>query len=203
MRNCHLLRIGDLPSLVEMMCLQRAAAVFGATISCLIADEPAREFLWAGPKVDVSIFTTDLGMLDSEREEYATNLATAASNYLAVAKASPASLVVGRKIIALALQLSPRNKRAVVVNFQLTRGILPEIVESNYSPPVLARLILTRGQILTNQGGAENLRLARYFIHLAAELDPKNEDAVYASEVQRLDQGTVDWSWLTEVKAAK
>ncbi|MEY3897325.1 MAG: hypothetical protein RLZZ214_2846, partial [Verrucomicrobiota bacterium] len=47
-------------------------------------------------------------------------------------------------------------------------------------------------------GGAENKRLARYFIQLAAEMDPKNEDAVYASEVQRLDHGALDWSPLTD-----
>ena len=169
-------------------------------VSCGVADESAKTFLWAAPKVVVSVFTADLGMIDSERDDYATNLATAASNHIAASKASPASLAEGRKIIALALQLSPRNKRAVVVNFQLAKGILPEVVESNYSPPVLARLILMRGQVLTQQGGAENLKLARYLTQLAAELDPKNEDAVYASEVQRLDHGTVDWAALTDAE---
>jgi hypothetical protein len=48
------------------------------------------------------------------------------------------------------------------------------------------------------QGGEENQRLARFFIQLAAELDPKNEDAVYASEVQRLDHGAVDWASITD-----
>lgn len=185
------------------MRIQQAPPVFLATIPCLAADEPTKEFLWAGPKVVVSVFTDDLGMLDSEHEEYATNLATAASNYLAAANASPAALVVGRKIIALALHLSPRNKRAVVVDFQLARGLLSEIVESNYSLPDLARLILARGQILTNQGGVENMKLAHYFIQLAAELDPKNEDAVYAGEVQYLNQGTLDWLALTEAEARK
>jgi hypothetical protein len=136
-----------------------------------------------------SVFTADLGMLDSEREEYATNLATQASNQVTATKASPGSLVDARRLLALALQLSPRNKRAVVVNFQLSKGILPDGIDGNYSQPVLARLILTRGQLLVKQGGEENQRLARFFIQLAAELDPKNEDAVYASEVQRLDHG--------------
>lgn len=183
-----------------MMCTWRAAAVFWATVSCLVAEETAKTFLWAGPKVVVSVFPAELGMLDSERDEYATNLATAASNHIAAAKASPESLAEGRKMIALALQLSPRNKRAVVVNFQLAKGIVPATGESDYSPPVLARLMLMRGQVLTQQGGVENQKLARYFTQLAAELDPKNEDAVYASEVQRLDHGTVDWAALTDAE---
>jgi hypothetical protein len=97
-------------------------------------------------------------------------------------------------MLALALHLSPRNKRALVVNFQLSKGLLPEQAEGNYSAQVFARLMLTRGQLLDQQGGAENRKLARYLIQLAAEMDPKNEDAIYASEVQRLDHGAPDWS---------
>lgn len=102
--------------------------------------------------------------------------------------------------VMLGVQLSPRNRRAVVVNFQLTKGVVPEATESTYSQSVLARLLLTRGQLLEKQAGAENLKLARYFIQLAAEMDPKNEDAVYASEVQRLDQGAVNWAELSETE---
>lgn len=136
-------------------------------------------------------------MLDSERDDYATNLATYAANRIAASKASVASLEEGYRVIALALQLSPRNKRAVVLNFQLSKGVLPEPSESNYSPQVLARLVLTRGQLLAKQAGRENSHLARFFIQLAAEMDPKNEDAVYASELQRLDHGAVDWASIT------
>ena len=181
-----------------MMRFWQVAAIFCAAVSFLGAEEPKRSFAWDSPKVVASVFTADLGMLDSEREEYATNLATQASNQVAAAKASAASLADARRMLALALQLSPRNKRAVVVNFQLSKGILPEVADGNYSPPVLARLILTRGQLLFKQGGDENQRLGRVFIQLAAEMDPKNEDAVYASEVQRLDHGAVDWASITD-----
>ncbi len=181
-----------------MMRFWQVAAIFCATVSFLDAEDSRKSFAWDSPKVVASVFTADLGMLDSEREEYATNLATQASNQVAVAKASPASLADARRMLALALQLSPRNKRAVVVNFQLSKGVLPELADSNYSPPVLARLILTRGQLLLKQGGDENQRLGQFFIQLAAEMDPKNEDAVYASEVQRLDHGAVDWASITD-----
>lgn len=155
-------------------------------------------FTWTAPQVERSIFKRDLGMLDTEREEYATNLANLAGNTVANAKASATSLSDARHMLGLALQLSPRNKRALVLNFQLSKGVLPEITESEYSPPVFARLLLTRGQLLEKQGGADNGLLARYFVQLAAELDPKNEDAVYASEVQRLDLGAVNWSSITD-----
>lgn len=160
-------------------------------------------FAWKAPRVVTSVFTHEMGLLASEREEYATNLATHASNNIARAKASPASLAEARRLVGLALQLSPRNRRAVILNFQLAKGVLPEITEGNYSPQVLARLMLTRGQLLEKQGGLENQMLARYFIQLAAEMDPKNEDAVYASEVQRLDHGSLDWTAITDVAENK
>lgn len=186
-----------------MMRVWQAAAVWGLMGCAAGAAEGGKPFSWDAPRVERSIFQRDLGMLDTEREEYATNLANLAANAVAAAKASPASLADARRMIALALQLSPRNKRAVVVNFQLGKGVLPEKTESEYSPQVFARLILTRGQLLEKQGGEDNVRLGRYFIQLAAELDPKNEDAVYASEVQRLDLGELDWSAVADTKPSE
>ena len=185
-----------------MMRSWQAAAFFCATAGFLLAEETPPSFPWDPPQVRVSLFSNDLGLLDSEREEYATNLASLASNRIAVARASPAALAEARRMLGLALQLSPRNKKAVVVNFQLAKGILPAVSESNYSPQVFARLILTRGQLLEKQEGEENQRLARFFIQLAAELDPQNEDAVYLSEVRRLDHGNLDWASLTDPAAA-
>jgi hypothetical protein len=180
------------------MGIWQAVTIFFLSVACLHAAEAPKSFAWDPPVVMRSMFTPDLGMLDSEREEYATNLASLAANQVVAAKASAQSLAEARRLLALALHLSPRNKRAIVVNFQLAKGILPEVSEGNYSPQVFARLLLSRGQLLEKQGGDENKRLARMFVHLAAGMDPKNEDAVYASEVHRLDYGTVDWSAITD-----
>jgi len=172
-------------------------------VSILGAEEGGKAFSWTAPRIVTSLYTQDLGMLDSEREDYASNLAIHAANQIATSKASIASLEEAYRIVSLALQLSPRNKRAVVLNFQLTKGILPEITAGNYSPQVLARLVLTRGQLLAKQAGSENSHLARYFIQIAAEMDPKNEDAVYASELQRLDHGALNWASITSSPETK
>lgn len=164
----------------------------------LHAEEPSKTLGWVNLKITRSQFSPEMGMMNTEREDYATNLAVLAGNRIAEAKASTASLHSARKMLAVALQLSPRNRRAVVLNFQLGRGLVPEVAEASYSPPVFARLVMTRGQLLTSQGGAENELLARCFTELAAELDPKNEEAVYASEIQRLDHGEVEWRKLEE-----
>jgi hypothetical protein len=168
---------------------------------CAAAEEKAK-FEWKPPVVGAGVFSEQLGMLDREREEYADNLAGFASNRVAAAKASAASLNEARRLVALALHLAPRNRKALVLSFQLSRGVLPEADPENFRPAVLAGLLFTRGQVLKEQGGAENGLLARIFTELSAEMDPKNDDAVYASELQRLDQGGVDWSAFTDVKKA-
>ena len=160
----------------------------------LHADERGKDFAWEALKIDRSVFTQDLVMLDAERDDYATNLAIHASSEIIKNKASAEALDGARRILALALHLSPRNKRAVVVNFQLARKLMPEAVEANYSSEVFARLLLTRGQLLEKQGGGENRMLARAFVQLAATMDPKNEDAVYTTEMHRLDHGAFDWT---------
>lgn len=142
-------------------------------------------------------------MLDREREEYANNLAGYASNRVAQAKASAASLADARRLVALALNLSTRNKKALVLSFQLSRGVLPEAAPNDYQPDVLARLLFERSQELKKQAGVENTLLARIFTELSAEIDPKNDDAVYASEIQRLDHGSVNWGTLTDVKGGE
>lgn len=156
------------------------------------------KFAWEPLEIKVSVFSRDLVMLDAERDEYATNLAAYVANSIAEEGASMASVKQGRRILALALHLSPRNRQAVVTQFQLAKGIVPEKVRGDYSPQVLARLLLTRGQLLMQQEEGENRGLARYLIQLAAEIDPRNEDAVYASEMIRIDTGGLDWSPLTD-----
>jgi hypothetical protein len=162
--------------------------------------EAAGKFEWKEPKVGAGIFSDDLGMLDREREEYANSLAGYASNRVAEAKASATSLTDARRLVALALHLSSRNRKALVLNFQLSRGVLPEVVPGDYRPDVLARLLFTRSELLKKQGGAENTLLSRIFIELSAEMDPKNDDAVYAAELQRLDGGNVNWNAITDPK---
>ena len=178
------------------------AAVVALAIPALspAAEDAAAKFTWDPPKVGAGLFTDALGMLDREREEYADHLAVYASNRVAIAKASAASLADARRIVALSLNLSSRNKKALVLSFQLSRGVLPEPAGPDYQPDVLARLLFERGLELKKQAGAENILMSRIFTELAAEIDPKNDDAVYASEIQRLDYGGVNWGMLTDVK---
>lgn len=168
------------------------------TSAAAAAAEGEKAFEWEEPDVDGGVFTDELGMLDREREQYAGNLAAYAVNLVAREEASAASLETARRLLGLSRHLASRNRRALVAENQLSRGVVPEPVERGYSDEVLARLMLTRARALEQQGGDENRFLARIFTELAAELDPKNQDAVYASEIHRIDHGRVDWSRLTD-----
>lgn len=168
-------------------------------ISSLAAGEEPK-FSWEPLAIRKSMFSQDLVMLDTERDEYATNLAAYAANEILENGASLDALARGRRILALAMHLSPRNKLALVTQFQLGKGILPEKVEGDYSPQVFARLLLTRGQLLLQQTEGENHLLAHFMIQLAAEIDPRNRDAVYESELIRIDHGDLEWGKLTGEK---
>ncbi len=198
LRKLSLAKYGAVFILSPMIRIWQAVVILCFAMPTLHAEETApKPFAWTPLKIQVSAFSRDLGMLDAERQEYATNLANCAATGIVQAKASTASLEISRRLLTLALNLSPRNKRSIILNFQLAKGMLPEVAKGDYSPQVLARLLLTRGQLLAKQENPENLLLARLFFQLAAELDPKNEDAVYASEVDHLDHGNVDWTFLT------
>lgn len=169
---------------------------------CSLGLQAAEEqkFQYKPPVVGSGIFSDKLTMMDKEREEYAINLATYAGNQIVDGKASPASLAQARRLLALSLHLAPRNRKAVVMNYQLEKGIIPQKVEGDYSAEVLARLLLTRGQLLMKQSAEEDVMLGRCFVEVAAEMDPRNEDAIYTSEILRIDNKKVTWEKLTDVK---
>lgn len=176
--------------------------VWSVALGLRAQQKPERSFQWVPVKIQASAFSPDLALLDGERDEYATNLADCAALAISSAKATQESLDQGQRLLTLALNLSPRNRRAIIVNYQLTKGLLPEPVKGDFSPPTMARLLLARGQILAKSNSQENRLLARMFYQVASELDPKNEDAVYASEVDRLDHGNLDWSFLTRPRGS-
>lgn len=136
----------------------------------------------------------DFSMLAQERDDYATTLARFAIESAHLEPANKDNMSGVRRFIAFALHLSPRNRTAVVSNHQFGRGLMPEHKEADYSRTVFARLLLTRGRLLKRQKSEADQFVGRCFIELAAELDPRNEEAVYDSEIQKLDEQEVDWS---------
>ncbi len=153
---------------------------------------------WEPLKVVESAFSRKAAIMDAEREQYATTLTGLAIKEIRDSNGSKKSLGKARKLMALALHLSPRNKPAVIANAQLSKGSIPKEIELEYPKAGFARVLLARSGLLEKQPGDENKLLARYMAGVAVDLDPENEDAIYLSEVHRLDHGELDWSKLTD-----
>lgn len=161
----------------------------------------ALEFEYTPPVVEKSFFDDSIGMFEQERRDYATNLAVFAGNQLVAEKADADAVESARRMLALALHLDRRNKQALVVNFQLKRGVLPEVKKGDYDPRTFSRLLHSRAKLLMRKESEQEHLLARCFTELASCIDPRNEDAVFAHESQRLDLGEVDWQVLTNAPA--
>jgi hypothetical protein len=156
----------------------------------------AKAFEFTPPAVSVGRFGDQVGMLPKERDDYATNLATFAGNLVIEKKASAPSLDTAKRLLAVALHMSPRNRHALVVGFQLKKGVLPKEKKADYSSSTLSRLLLSRSRVLAAEDDAEGKLLARCLVEISATIDPRNEDAVFEFEIQRLDTGDVDWEAL-------
>ena len=156
-----------------------------------------RAFEFKAPIVRDSIFK-EAGMNDREKDTYATNLAIFTANEIVRMKANQDSLGFARKALAVAMHLSPRNKRAVILKFQLEKGVMPTTLETQYGPKTLATLFVTRAEFLYQQKGNVNRLLARCLVDLAVTIDPRNEDAVYAYEMQKIDLGELPWGPITD-----
>ncbi|MBK1854515.1 hypothetical protein JO972_06070 [Verrucomicrobiaceae bacterium 5K15] len=165
-----------------------------------IAEPSGFQGKYQKPSINQRLFGEELAMVGTERDEYAANLAAYAVKVVQEHKADQNSLDLARQVLGLGLHLSPRNKKCIVANAQLARGVMPDRVAADYEPEVFARLLLARGQLLEKHESEINRLLARYFIELAATIDPRNEDAIYESELRRLDLGDLSWKMLTDAK---
>ena len=175
-------------------------ALFALLVTPALAAASELKGKYQEPKINQRLFGQDLSMVGNERDEYASNLAAYTVKLIQASKGEQDSLDAARQIMGLALHLSPRNKKCLVINAQLKRGIMPAKVIADYDSDVFARLLLTRGELLEKQDGETNNLLARYLIVLSATIDPRNEDAVYEAEIRRIDHGDISWQLLTDAK---
>ena len=148
-------------------------------------------------EVGESKFKRGLEMVGREQDEYARHLTNFALGQIQAQKGAQKSLDLARRYIGLALHLSPKNRESVIANVQLSKGIMPKIKKKAFNKMTLATLLYVRGDTLRKQDGEANQLLAQAFVTLAAELNPMNEDAIYASAVLQQDYGKLDWNQFT------
>lgn len=152
-------------------------------------------------QVESPVFLRGLSMFGREQDEYATNLTAHALIQLQQRGGDVKSWAIARKMIALALNLSPRNDHASAANKKLAQGQWPKRVNPDNESKVFARLLLTRSKILSESGAAKDGMLARYFLELSVVLDPEDGEATRLHNEDVRNNGVLDWALITGDKA--
>ena len=170
--------------------LLAAAVIAACSMVCALAGsyrapvvEPAR---FAGEEIALSAI---------DRDKLATSLAGHVANTVEP-DANVRQLTKARRLLGLALHMSPRNRAAVVTSFQFSRGHAPKKVAADYSAATLAELLQTQARSLLAKKTEADTSLAGYLLDAAVEIDIANESAVYELEIYKKDVGRVDWDRL-------
>ena len=168
-----------------------AVAIFLGGMDSLKAD---KENGYDEPIVTKALFTgEEIAILAVDRDKLATNIAAFVVNSIKPDGKAQA-LNTAKRLIGLALHLNPRNRIAVVANFQFKKGLAPKKVEPDYSPVTLAEVLQNRAVLLARRGGDLNLMLAGYMLAAAVDIDPRNESAIYELEMYRKAVAEIDWT---------
>lgn len=158
-------------------------------------ESSSKGFEYEPLRIRRSIFDSDnFGMADSERTDFAQQLAALAIDHLHEAGTAAEHLEIARRFLALALQFNPREKSAVVANFRLEKGALPNRIDTKYSKEVFAGLARQVAIRIKQTPHSENILAAGALLNVAVELYPESEDNVFYRELHEIDHGAFDWT---------
>jgi hypothetical protein len=173
------------------MNLRIAAAILLLCACCRGAQEEAPRIVkFAKPRVPASLFTPDrTALLEPECERIATFLARYAARHCTagVLRGEPEAVARGRLLLTVSLHLQPLNASAVHCTTRWLDGQQPALAPEEENTGVFSGFLLSAANRESARAGDSQPLLARVLRRLAADFDPKNEDAVLASEVQDRD----------------
>jgi hypothetical protein len=139
------------------------------------------------PNVPVARFTHEkTALLEPECERIASFLARYAAEKLTdeVLEGSAPALARGRLLLAVSLHLQPLNAPAVHCGLRWLDGKRPTLPPPGEDVRVFSNFLLSAAKRQADKPSPARDALARTLVRLAADIDPENEDAVYASELQ-------------------
>ena len=164
---------------------------------CMICEESfSGETKYTEPEVKEARFDKGtVNLLKVDRDKLASSVA---AYVVSSTKESPDGIALdaARKLLGFALHLSPRNRDAVIANFQFKKGLPRRKIQPEYSPVTLAEVLQSRATFLIKNGGDLNVSLAGYMLSVAVQVDSTNETAIYELEMYRKDIAAIDWSSL-------
>jgi hypothetical protein len=160
-----------------------------------IAGEPRFRKL----EIESPRFTQDqVGVLHLELEKVANFLSIYVYQTYAkeIAEGRAESRLRARRWLSLALHVDPHNVAAQRINEMLAAGVA-EPLESDLPqmPKLFVGEVLRLIKLLQVRSEANAGRLAGFLALVAADLDPQNEDAVYAAEIFIQKERDVSAAW--------
>ncbi len=142
------------------------------------------------PNVPAPLFTPEkTALLEPECERIAAFLSHYASREYtdAVLRGDAAARTRGRLLLTISLHLQPLNAPAVHCGQRWADGKSPSLPPPDDDLRVFSNFLLTAAARQADKPTPARETLARVLIRLAADLDPENEAAILASELQDRD----------------
>jgi hypothetical protein len=142
------------------------------------------------PRVPVPLFTHEhTALLAPECTRIAVDLARRAARQCSegVLRGDPAAVGQARLWLTVSLHLEPLNASAVHCITRWLDGQPPALAPAEENLRVFTGFLLAAAAREHAKEGSHQPLLARVLRRLAADLDPRNEDAVLASELQDRD----------------
>jgi len=149
--------------------------------------EPGEKRGFVRPRVPVPLFTHEkTALLELECERIASFLARYAAERLTddVLKGSAAAQARGRLLLAVSQHLQPMNPAAIHCGLRWLDGQRPALPPPGEDVRVFSGFLLSAAKRQSDKSAPAREALARILVRLAADIDPENEDAIYASERQ-------------------
>lgn len=142
------------------------------------------------PNVPAALFTHEkTALIEPECERIASFLARHAAQQFtaAVLRGNAEARSQGRLLLTVSLHLQPLNASAVHCGQRWADGKAPTLPPPDENLRLFSSFLLSAARRQADKPAPAREALARILIRLAADLDPENEDAVFASEVQDRD----------------
>ncbi|HWB05953.1 MAG TPA: hypothetical protein VG796_23225 [Verrucomicrobiales bacterium] len=158
-----------------------------------VSPPAAQKRTFVRPNVPAALFTPEkTALLEPECERIASFLARyAAEKYTAgVLRGEATAVSQGRLFLTISLHLQPLNASAVHCTTRWIDGKEPSLPAPGDNLRVFSGFLLSAAKRQADKSTPAREALGRILTRLAADLDPGNEDAVYASEIQDRDDKT-------------
>ena len=164
------------------------------------ADDPAPAAKKFRPVVidEPSLPHDQVGLIQLECEKIATYLSIYAyQNYReGIKQHSLEARIRARRCLSLALNVDPHNIAAERINTLLAEGReWPEEILLPQEPKLFVEFAAALARRLNAAGKPESKRLAGFLSLIAADMDPTNEDAVYAAEIFTRNTEDLSQAW--------